>query len=262
MTETISPEVECLKLKATINENHRLAQKSAGDAIERAVLAGELLCRWKELLTHGKFEVFVEKHFDGSARTARMYMQAAKGLNALPKRQSSAVLLTEDSMAGLLVRLKKDDPPRAVPSGSSPRIKPKSSAESKDDRPADSSGEDAGTDSPGTTPQETDPRPPRSGKDKPGKPDYGKCPNCAGIRWDVEDDGVSCSKCHHPHGEPADKQPEEEDHAETLRSKTVKTMEAAMRCFDDLNLLVPKAGAHKQVIELCKNLLKSAKGWK
>ena len=58
-------EVECLKLKKAINDNHKLAQKSASDAIERAILAGELLTRWKELLPHGRFESFTETHFDG-----------------------------------------------------------------------------------------------------------------------------------------------------------------------------------------------------
>jgi hypothetical protein len=35
------------------------------------------------------------------------------------------------------------------------------------------------------------------------KEDLGKCPVCAGTKWTTDDDGVTCSKCHHPHGEPA-----------------------------------------------------------
>jgi hypothetical protein len=155
--------------------------------------------------------------------------------------------------------------------------KPGGVAASSDTRPAssdpvtgeaaDSSGEDERTETQGNEAQGTDPRPPRSGKDKPGT---GKCPNCAGTKWDedwAEDDALkgtvfSCAKCHHPWGEPVDRQPEEKDHVGTMRSKTVKTLEAAMRAFDDLNRLCPKAGTHKQSIELCKTLLKSAQSWK
>lgn len=127
--------------------------------------------------------------------------------------------------------------------------------------PATASGEDERTDSQGSEPvKETDPRPPRSGKEKPGT---GTCPCCTGKKWVQDEFGFTCAKCHHPWGEVADVQIEEQQgHAGTLREKTRKTMEAAMRCFDDLNTLIPKAGAHKQAIELCKNLLKSAKSWK
>lgn len=265
MPEIISPEVECLKLKAAINENWRLAQKAAGDAVERAILTGELLGKWKELLPHGKFEVFVEKHFEGSLRTARLYMQAAKGLKSLPKRQSNTVLLTEDSLAGLIGRLKKGDKisAKGKPGGvtASLATEPASDGPASDEA-ADSSGEDASTEAQGRTPQETGSRPPRSGTDKPGTTDYGKCPNCAGVRWDVDEFGASCAKCHHPHGEPAEDKDEGEDRAGILRSKSVKTCEALMRCFGDLHLLCPKAGSYKQSIDLCKTLLKTAQGWK
>lgn len=303
-TETISPEVECLKLKAAINENHRLAQKAAGDAIERALLAGELIAKWRELLPKGKFERFVEKHFEGSLRTAQVYMQASKGLSSLPKAQRTALLGTEDSLSGLIARLKKDDSgPKVkivkggtIAGGSSDlwgsdsisdKGKPGGDSTSLDNSPAstgpaseeaaDSSGEEAETGTETTDePKESGPRPPRSGKEKPGKVDYGKCPNCAGTKWTVHTiqcggiEGVKweqvhsvfCAKCKHPHGEPVGDRPENVDPAETLRSKTVKTAESLMRCVDDLHLLIPKAGTHKQTIELCKSILKTVKNWK
>jgi len=46
------------------------------------------------------------------------------------------------------------------------------------------------------------------------------------------------------------------------RQKTVKTVEALMRAFDDLQLLVPKPTEHGDVITECKRLLRIAKGWK
>jgi hypothetical protein len=124
----------------------------------------------------------------------------------------------------------------------------------------DSRGEDERTDTQGNEAQGTDPRPPRSGKDKPGT---GTCPCCTGKKWVQDEFGFTCAKCHHPWGEVADVQIEEQkDHVGTLRSKTVKTVEALMRAFGDLNQLCPKAGTHKTAIDLCKTLLKSAQSWK
>jgi len=125
---------------------------------------------------------------------------------------------------------------------------------------ADSSGEDERTDSPGTKPQEHDPRPPRNGKAGPGvSQDYGKCPNCASTKWTSDEFGVSCAKCHHPHGEPVGNT--DEERISTQRQKTVKTAEALMRAFDDLNALLAKP-EHVEAIASCKFLLKTARAWK
>lgn len=261
MPELISPEVECLKLKAALNESWRLSQQAAKDAVDRAIQTGGFLCRWKELLEHGKFEVFVEKHFEGSLRNAQVLMKVAKGLTSLPKSAATALLTTEDSLNGIMRRLKKDKPKKISAKGSpGGGLSPSSTVPPAPEtgETADSSGEDERTDSQGSEPvKETDPRPPRSGKDKAGGY-MGKCPNCAGSKWTAEG---FCAKCNQPFGEPVGDRTEA-DPASDHRAKTTKALEAAMRGFDDLNLILPKAGAHKQVIELCKNLLKSAKGWK
>ena len=91
------------------------------------------------------------------------------------------------------------------------------------------------------------------------KKDLGKCPNCAGTKWDDDDLGVSCSKCGHPHGEPTGDV--DEDRIGTQRSKTVKTAEALMRAFDDLNMLLAKP-EHTEAVASCKFLLKTARAWK
>jgi len=117
--DIVDPEIECLKLKKTINDNHRMAQTAAAEAVERGVLTGDLLGQWKELLPHGRFEKFTDNHFDGSLRTAQVYMQAAKRLNALPKAQRTALLKQERSIAGLIVAAKKDVPD-PEPESSSP----------------------------------------------------------------------------------------------------------------------------------------------
>jgi hypothetical protein len=104
----------------------------------------------------------------------------------------------------------------------------------------------------------------------------GKCPNCASTKWNEGEDGVSCAKCHHPHGEPVGDP--DEDRLKTQRQKTVKTVEALMRAFDDLQEMWARpehGGATKWtaeevhatladmgVISACKGLLKIARGWK
>jgi len=125
---------------------------------------------------------------------------------------------------------------------------------------ADPSGEEDRT---GTKPQEQGPRPPRSGKEKPGvaSDKLGKCPNCASTKWTKDDFGcVVCAKCHHPHGEPTGGA--DEDRIGVQRSKTVKTAEALMRAFDDLNYLLAKPDEHTEAIASCKFLLKTARAWK
>lgn len=87
-----------------------------------------------------------------------------------------------------------------------------------------------------------------------------KCPNCAGTKWSEDDDGWACSKCSHPYGEPAGDV--DEKSITDQRQKTVKTMEAALRAFDDLHGLDPRPQQHKLAISSCKNALAVAKEWK
>jgi hypothetical protein len=94
---------------------------------------------------------------------------------------------------------------------------------------------------------------------KKSKPDYGKCPNCAGTKWDEDEEGVSCRKCHHPYGESTGGA--DDDRLKTQRQKTVKTAEALMRAFDDLQMMLARR-EHKETIESCKSLIRTAKGWK
>jgi hypothetical protein len=91
------------------------------------------------------------------------------------------------------------------------------------------------------------------------KPDRGKCPNCAGEKWTEDEDGVSCAKCKHPHGEPTGGA--DEQRIATQRSKTIKTVEALQRAFDDLHLLLPRP-EHTEAAKTCKVLLRMARAWK
>ena len=93
-------------------------------------------------------------------------------------------------------------------------------------------GEHVGTDSYGQEAHQQEstwmpPRPPRNGKDKPG--------------------GSS------------ERTPEEE--LKIQKSKTIKTAEALVRAFDDLNEL-RKSSVHERTITECQNLIIRAKNWK
>lgn len=251
----ISAEAECLKLKKTINENHRLAQTAAADAVERAVLAGGLLSRWKELLPHGRFESFVETHFEGSVRTAQKYMQATKRLSAMPKAHAAALLKSDASIAGLLGSVKK-------PKSNTSRKGAAPAGVTDDQEPDFSTGEEASTEAPGKTPQENGHRPPRNGTDKPVQEavDYGKCPACASTKWTEDEFGVSCAKCNQPWGEPAGEV--DEDQVKNLRTLIRKHLEAATRGFDDLQDIAPsKIGQHGEAIRLCKAAMQLEKTW-
>jgi len=170
-------------------------------------------------------------------------MQFARDVGALPKRQAAAVLMLEGSLDGAAKAARA----AAKPSPPAKRTPPPT-------EPDD--GEDGRTESDGREPQEPTTEPPRKGKDKPV--DYGKCPNCAGTKWDEDEEGVSCAKCHHPHGEPAGDV--DEDRLKTQRQKTIKTAEALIRAFDDLQLMWART-EHDEAVTLCKKLLKLARLW-
>jgi len=50
--------------------------------------------------------------------------------------------------------------------------------------------------------------------------DLGKCPNCNGTKWEEDEDGFSCKKCHHPWGEPAGDV--DEKHVKNQRTSAVR----------------------------------------
>jgi len=108
-------------------------------------------------------------------------------------------------------------------------------------------------------PQEAVTAGPRNGKDKEDRGDLGKCPNCGGVRWDEDDEGIACAKCHHPHGEPAGEV--DEQRITDQRARTIKTAEALMREFDALNGLLPRAGI-RTALDLCSQVIVLARAWK
>ena len=239
------------------NKLHGYVEKALGEATKHALEIGQELLAAKATIPHGSWESECDRLFDGSASTARFYMQFAKNMAALPKRQQSCVLFLEGTLKGAADAAKKAAGKK--PPSRSHQEEPEDEEEAEEVidvefEEADDTGED--DDSEGI-PEEPISQPPRKGKDKPV--DLGKCPNCAGAKWDEDDDGWYCAKCRHPYGEPAGDV--DDDRLKTQRQKTVKTAEALMRAFDDLQCMKARP-EHDKAIETCKGLLETARGWK
>ncbi len=200
---------------------HGYFVKSLVESKEHALEIGQELLAAKAALPHGRWEPECERLFHGSLRNARFYMSFAKDMLAIPQNGRAAVLLLESTLQGAAKTAKQVANKDAPP-------KPKRS-------------------------------PPPASVVTPPPVDYGKCPNCLGTKWKEDDDGMVCAKCLHPHGEPVgdvdDKQ------LATQRAKTIKTGEALMRAFDDLQTMKAKSH-HEATIDDCKALIKIAKEWK
>ncbi len=219
------------------NVLHGYVAKSLGEAKEHALETGEYLLAAKLATPPGRWEKECNRLFDGSLRTAQFYMQFAKHMSALPKAQASALLMLEGTLDGAAKAAKKAATPTP----------PKPASQSDPAEPPDAESEEGDIPEAEEVEEEAPP------------PDYGKCPVCAGTKWKETDSGIVCAKCQHPHGEPAG-DPDEE-RIKTQRAKTVKTVEATMRAFDDLQAM-KASHAHGMAIGKCKELLNIAKGWK
>lgn len=91
------------------------------------------------------------------------------------------------------------------------------------------------------------------------EPGTGECPNCGKSKWTEDEDGFDCAGCRHPWGECVGDR--DEKLFRTQRSKTVKTAEALIRAFADLNRISARAD-YKEMIASCRQFIGIAKGWK
>lgn len=230
-------------------------QKQDKTHVESGMKMGQLLFEARSILEDKQsFREWVERECKYSIRSAYNYISAWENFGECANFahiELSAMYALTSNEGAKKKALKMADRGEKVTHETAKRL-------IKATPPKRTSGEDGGRDSGGTEqPEEPGSRPPRKGRDKPA--DLGQCPNCAGSRWKETDDGYVCSKCKHPHGEATGGA--DDDRVATQRSKTVKTVEALMRAFDDLHLLLP-GKQHKEAIDTCKSLLKIAKGWK
>ena len=225
------------KLASEINDLHDRATEAARTAIDHARECGELLIQAKDQIGHGGFLPWLEADCRVKPRQAQKYMKLAREGAAIDAKCASNAHLTIDRVLRLLDSGEKltQQEPAEVAGGTTRSDENATLSYSGDpfDEDADPFGEewegeeDGRTDSDGQdAQQELPPRPPRKGKDESG-------------------------------GSP-ERTPAEE--FKIQRSKTIKTAEALMRAFDDLNRL-RKSREHTPAIEGCKALLIKAKNW-
>jgi hypothetical protein len=89
-------------LAESINEQHRLCEAAAGKAVAHAMEAGRMLEEAKASVKHGEWGTWLEKNFQGSDRTARVYMRIHSHRAELEaKWQGSAVLSIDGALKEL-----------------------------------------------------------------------------------------------------------------------------------------------------------------
>ncbi len=84
-SERLSPSALMSGIAAEVNAEHAAALRHAGDAVEHARRAGEVLLRAKAELPHGNFLPWLSNNCAVSERQAQRYMSTAQG-KRLPLR--------------------------------------------------------------------------------------------------------------------------------------------------------------------------------
>ena len=85
-----------------------------------------------------------------------------------------------------------------------------------------------------------------------GKSEYGTCPSCAGKKWTEGDEGVTCKKCKHPHGEPAGDV--DEDHAKKARTLAHSHRDKLARAICDYHELAPNRSERDRLVKLVQGI--------
>lgn len=96
-------------LAEEINTEHRACEVAVTAALDHAMRAGDLLAEVKSKCPHGTWQAWLENNFEGSVRTAQVYMRAASHRREIEeaKAQTSAPL----SLDGALKELAAPTPP-------------------------------------------------------------------------------------------------------------------------------------------------------
>lgn len=207
----------------TANTFNDLARRAATKGSEMLALiweAGKVAKAAKNSLPHGEWMKFVEQHYEVDHRSVTRWIQFHE---AVPEAKL-------DTVSNLTEGIKMLDPPK-IKEPSSDKGKPGGEVTaSLSDNPVEDAPVSSSTAA--DTESARDPEPETGGEDR------------------------SQTEVAHP----ADLKQDPEQEFRTQRSKTVKTVEALMRAFDDLNRL-RKNKAHESMINDCKRQLQTAKNW-
>jgi hypothetical protein len=86
-------------LAARINEEHRQVEVAVTTTLSHAIRVGRLLYRAKESVPHGSWGAWLAENFEGSERTARVYMRVYTHREELvDNRQKPATLSLDDAL--------------------------------------------------------------------------------------------------------------------------------------------------------------------
>lgn len=108
MQSTLSPLTSASSLAARINASHEACCRATGQALEHAMLCGELLAEAKADCEHGQWRLWLRDNFIGSQRTAQVYMRLAANRDAIESKAQRPAHLSVDGAMRLLAT------PRAV----------------------------------------------------------------------------------------------------------------------------------------------------
>ena len=272
MAIALSGETLVLATKGELNALHKCVTESKHEAIVNAVKAGDILRQWKDDLPHGQYGDHVERYFDGSERTARIYVSASETWEAMPKAEQKSFLKGDDCSIKSLLPPPKSKKTAIVADltsgGNGHQTAGNSNASTEVDatRVSGSGGDGVALTPPSIPAAGDESEQERASTDTDDSTDGGAgvvpdepCPNCGLIDWDEDDEGWACSKCSHPFGEPAGDIGK--DQLVKMRKALVSYLEHAMRQADDINDRTRFAG-HEEMIEWLSACIVTAKGIK
>lgn len=93
------------------HHHHQLCTDAANNTLDHAHAADDTLLQAKEQSPHGEFQDWLRDNFQGSARTARLYMQISRNWQALEGKRQRAATLSLRQAAGLISPPKPTSPP-------------------------------------------------------------------------------------------------------------------------------------------------------
>ena len=81
-------------LAERINAEHHQAEAALNDGLQHALQAGRLLREAKAELDHGEWSPWLKQNFEGSKRTAQVYMRLTVEVRKLPTQKRNAAALS------------------------------------------------------------------------------------------------------------------------------------------------------------------------